>query len=164
MAKRFAGAIHFDQSPDVVFSAQCDPEYVVWKHGHMAAHDVSADVIEDGQHVTITSSRRLPAEIPSAARALVGDSITVEEVHVWTHPDTDGSRHGTVNATFGGAPMEVYGTLELRPDDEGSAIHIVVHAKASVPLIGGKLEQMVGEQFMRALRKEEHIAPEWFAQ
>lgn len=164
MAKRFAGTIHFDQSPDVVFAVQSDPNYIVWKHEHMAAHDVSAEVQEDGSHVTITSSRQLPAEIPHAARKLVGDSITVEETHIWSHPDADGSRHGTVTATFGGAPMEVYGTVELHPRGDGAAIDIVVHAKAGVPLIGGKLEQMVGEQFMRAVRKEQRIYPQWSPQ
>lgn len=164
MAKRFAGEIHFDQAPDVVFAAQSDPHYVVWKHEHMAAFDVSAHVEEDGEHVTITSTRRLPAEIPSAARKFVGDSITVEEVHTWTHPDADGSRHGKVAASFGGAPMEVYGTMELHPDGGGSVIKVVIHAKANVPLIGGKLEHVVGEQFMRAVRKEQQISPQWFSE
>ena len=31
MAKRFAGNIHFDAAPDVVFAAQSDPHYVVWQ-------------------------------------------------------------------------------------------------------------------------------------
>ncbi len=164
MAKRYAGAIHFDAAPDVVFAAQSDPHYVIWKHEHMAAFDVSAGVEEDGEHVIISSSRKLPAEIPAAARKFVGDAITVDEVHTWAHPDVDGARHGTVTATFASAPMEVYGTLELHPDGSGSQLKVVVHAKARVPLVGGKLETVVGEQFMRALRKEQQIAPQWFTQ
>ena len=164
MAKRFAGDIHFDAAPDVVFAAQSDPHYVVWKHEHMAAFDVSADVVEDGSHVTISSSRKLPAEIPSAARKFVGDSIQIDEVHTWRHPEIDGSRHGTVKASFGGAPMEVYGTIELHAKGEGSVIRVVIHAKAHVPIVGGKIEHVVGEQFMRALRKEQQIAPRWFTE
>ena len=164
MAKRFASAIEFEVAPDVVFAAQCDPHYVIWKHEHMAAFDVSANVEEDGSHVIISSSRKLPAEIPAAARRFVGDAITINEVHTWDHPDVDGARHGTVAASFGSAPMEVYGTLELRPGGPGSELEVVVHAKAHVPLVGGKLENVVGEQFMRALRKEQQIAPRWFDQ
>lgn len=162
MAKRFAGDIRFDQAPDVVFAAQSDPEYVVWKHENMAAFDVSAQVAEDGAHVIVRSERKLPAAIPSAARRFVGESITVQEVHTWTHSEPDGTRHGTVTATFGGAPMEVYGTLQLLPVGMGSQLGVVIHAKAHVPLVGGKLEQIVGEQFMRAMRKESQIAPRWF--
>ncbi len=164
MAKRYHGSMHFDVAPDVVFAAQSDPHYVVWKHEHMAAFDVSADVAEDGSGVRISSSRKLPAEIPQAARRFVGDSITIDEVHTWAHPDVDGRRHGTVQASFGGAPMSVDGTLELRPEGTGSVLEVVIHSKANVPLVGGKLEQVVGDQFMRALRKEQEIAPRWFSE
>lgn len=164
MAKRYHGTMHFEVAPDVVFAAQADPRYVAWKHGQMAASDVSAEAQEDGAGVTISSSRRLPAVIPSAARRFVGDSIQVDEVHRWSHAQADGRRHGTVHATFGGAPMSVEGTLELRPEGTGSALEVVIHSRSSVPLVGGKLEQVVGEQFMRALRKEQQIAPRWFAE
>jgi hypothetical protein len=59
--------------------------------------------------------------------------------------------------------MSVDGTLTLRADGQGSALDVVIHSKSSVPLVGGKLEQVVGDQFMRALRKEQEIAPHWFA-
>ena len=164
MAKRFSGDIHFDAAPDVVFAAQSDPHYVVWKHEHMAAFDVSADVEEDGSNVVVSSSRKLPAEIPSAAKRFVGESITIDEVHTWSHAETDGTRTGTVRATFGGAPLEVKGTLELHPDGDGSVMNVVVDVKASVPMVGGKLEGIVGEQFTRAMRKEQEIAPQWFTE
>jgi hypothetical protein len=163
MAKRYHGSMHFDVAPDVVFAAQSDPDYVVWKHEHMAAFDVTADVREDGSGITISSSRKLPAEIPSAARKFVGDAIQIDEVHTWSHAETDGRRHGKVRASFGGAPMSVDGTLELRADGAGSVLDVVIHSKANVPLVGGKLEQVVGDQFMRALRKEQQIAPQWFS-
>ena len=163
MAKRYHGTMHFDVAPDVVFAAQSDQQYVVWKHEHMAAFDVSAEVHESGSDVQIVSQRRLPAEIPAAAKRFVGDSITIREVHTWSHPQIDGSRRGTVTATFGGAPMRVEGTLKLIGTPTSSALDVVIHCKAAVPLIGGRLEQVVGEQFMRALRKEQQIAPKWFS-
>jgi hypothetical protein len=60
--------------------------------------------------------------------------------------------------------MAVDGTLVLRPEGMGAVLDVVIHSRASVPLVGGKLEAIVGEQFMRALRKEQQIAPEWFAE
>ena len=61
--------------------------------------------------------------------------------------------------------MEVYGTIELHPvGAAGSIIKVVIHAKAHVPIVGGKIENIVGEQFMRALRKEQQIAPQWFTE
>ena len=100
MAKRFHAAMHFDQPVDEVFAAQSDPHYVVWKHEHMAAFEVSASTEEVGDHVVVSSSRRLPAEIPPRwPSGSVGESILVEEVHDWV-ADRRGrvaarrSRHG----------------------------------------------------------------------
>ncbi|MCU0302016.1 MAG: DUF2505 domain-containing protein [Candidatus Nanopelagicales bacterium] len=164
MAKRYHGTMHFDVAPDVVFAAQADPSYVAWKHEQMAAFDISANASEDGSGWTISSSRKLPAQLPSAAKRFVGEHIQVDEVHRWGHPEVDGTRRGTVTASFGGAPMAVDGTLVLRPEGMGAVLDVVIHSRASVPLVGGKLEAIVGEQFMRALRKEQQIAPEWFAE
>jgi hypothetical protein len=164
MAKRFHASMHFDLGPDEVFAAQADPHYVIWKHEHMAAFDVSAAMREEGDHVVVSSSRRLPAEIPAMAKRFVGESILIEEVHDWAPPTANGVRHGRVTASFGHAPMSVDGTLLLRPAGSGSDMEVVIHSRAHVPLVGGKLENMVGDQFMRALRVEERIAPRWFEQ
>ncbi len=163
MAKDFTGAIRFPAGPETVFAAQSDPEYVVWKHENMAARDVTVDVTASSARTVISSTRKLPAELPAAAQRFVGDSITITEVHSWGSPDDDGSRAGTVTASFPGAPMSVDGTLALRPEGDGTVLEIAVTARASVPLVGGKLEQLVGEQLMRALAKEEQLAAEWFA-
>lgn len=165
MAKRYHAAMHFDRAPDEVFAAQSDPHYVVWKHEHMAAFDVSASAREQGDRVIVSSSRRLPAELPSLAKRFVGESILVDEVHDWVAaPRTDGTRHGRVTATFGPAPMSVDGTLQLRPDGSRTVLEVVIHCRANVPLVAGKLETIVGDQFMRALRVEERIAPRWYEQ
>ncbi len=163
MPKRFSGEIKFDQPPDVVFAAQVDPEYVTWKHENMAAFDISADGGTEGERTRISSTRKLPAKVPSAAKRFVGESITVSEVHTWDPPAADGSRTGVVEASFGGAPMSVTGTLSLSPDGAGSIIKVDITSSASVPLVSGKLESIVGDQFMRALRKEQEIAPQWFS-
>ncbi len=162
MAKDFNGTMHFRVGPEDLFSAQCDPEYVMWKHENMAAHDVAVDVTRTSASTVVRSSRELPAEVPAVAQKLVGSSIRVVEVHTWGAAQADGTRSGTVEASFPGAPMSVSGTLALRPDGTGAALDVAITCRASVPLVGGKLEQIVGEQFMRALAKEESIAPEWF--
>ncbi len=164
MAKRFSGDIHFDAAPDVVFAAQSDPHYVVWKHEHMAAFDVSADVEEDGTNVVVSSSRKLPAEVPSAAKRFVGESITIDEVHTWSHPETDGTRTGN-------RARDVRGCAPGRQGHPGAGPgrrrfrHEGGRGREGQCADGrGKLEGIVGEQFTRAMRKEQEIAPQWFTE
>lgn len=164
MAKQVSAAMHFDVAPDVVFAAQSDERYVTWKHQNMAAFDVQAEVRHSGKGTVITSSRKLPAVVPAAARRFVGDAIEIREVHKWSNPARDGSRTGTLSAAFPGVPMSVHGTLSLRPEGYGAVLRVAITAKSPVPLVGAKLEEVAGEQFLRAMRKEQEIAPRWFAE
>lgn len=164
MATEFEGSMRFPAKPEVVFAMFADTKYVLWKHENMAAFDILADVSSDGPATVIKSSRRLPAKIPAAARSLVGDSILIEETHKWGPAKADGSRTAEVAATFGSAPMFINGSMHLEPEASGSVVRVRIVAKASVPLLSGKLESVAGEQFLRALNKEEGIAPEWLAQ
>lgn len=163
MATEFDGSMRIPADTTRTFQMLSDPEYVMWKHENMAAFDITATVHEEDEDIVITSSRKLPAQIPAAAKALVGEAIHIHEVTTWGPAATDGSRSGTVSATFGSAPMSVGGTISLRPDGETSLVEIEILAKAGIPLLGGKLETVAGEQFLRALNKEERLAPEWLA-
>lgn len=164
MAKELNATMRFDVAPDVVFAAQSDARYVTWKHQNMASFDVRADVRHSGTGTVISSTRKLPAVVPAAARRFVGDAIEISEVHSWSNPARDGSRTGTIAATFPGVPMTVHGTLSLRPDGYGAVLRVAITAKSPVPLVGSKLEEIAGEQFLRAIRKEQEIAPRWFSE
>lgn len=164
MATEFDGTMRFPTKPDAAFEMMTDPEYVKWKHSRMAAFDVTVEVRQEGDSVVVRTSRKLPAKIPAAAKSLVGDAIQIDEVHKWGPAKANGARVAEVTATFGGAPMFVNGSMHLNPEASGSVVTTRIVAKASVPLIGGKLEAVAGEQFLRALNKEEGIAPEWLAE
>jgi hypothetical protein len=60
--------------------------------------------------------------------------------------------------------MSVSGTMHLEPSGEGSIVKFRIAARAAVPLIGGKLETIAGEHFLKAIKKEQSIAPEWLAE
>jgi hypothetical protein len=59
--------------------------------------------------------------------------------------------------------MEMHGTLRIEPAGSGSVLKVDAAVKASVPLVGGKLEGVVADQFNRAVGAEEKIANEWLA-
>jgi len=102
--------------------------------------------------------RSLPADVPSYARALVGDSVRLTETRVIGPAAADGSREGTVSVSFAGAPVTMEGTLTLHGDEGASAVDVAMSIKASVPFVGGKIEKFCAEQIERALAKEEEVA------
>ena len=111
------------------------------------------ETLLDVQHFGDT--RELPAEVPAFAKALVGDTIRLEETRRYGAPDEDGSRVGTVEVGFGSAPLRLTGTLTLAPTDTGSAVRLDGEVKASVPFIGGKIERITKPPIKR-LKQPQH--------
>ena len=105
---------------------------------------VNVETAADGS-VTITNSRTFPAEVPSYAKSMVGETISVVEVQNWGPADAAGARSGTFTVDFGGAPVKFTGDLSLTGNSPCAAATSGT-VKASIPLVGGKVESLVVEQ------------------
>lgn len=163
MATDFAVSVPIPAGPAQAFAMLTDQGYVVWKQEQMHASDVAASVTVDGDLVTVVSDRKFPADLPAAAKAVVGDSVNVHEVHRWGPARADGSYSGEIEVSFPGAPMWMSGRLALTPTVAGSELQVLVSARCALPFVGGKLEAIAGEQMVRAAAKEEQLAPVWLA-
>lgn len=164
MAKRVSAKVSVPAGPDAAFEQQCTPEYQVWKLEQMFGTEIEVQVTPsaDGGAVII-HTRSMQATLPSVAKKFVGETIRVTETHTWGPAQSDGQRVGTLVAEVKGAPLTVGGELALRTTAEGSAVEVVANIKANVPLVGGKLEELVGDMLVKAVNKESELAAEWLA-
>ena len=96
-------------------------------------------------------------DVPDYARSFIGKTLDVVRVDRWEPPAADGSRDGTVTVEIKGAPIRLNGMLTLRPDDAGCEEVIAGELKASIPLLGGKMERAAEPALMSAIRKEEEV-------
>lgn len=162
-----ATSMSFDQAfpadPATVMAMLRDPEYVRAKAERTGGYDISVDVAdaEDGG-VVITSTRSMPAEVPSYAKSFVGDSLTITEVQMWTPLDASGAARALVTVEFN-APIAYRGTIALSPAADGTAVLNAGDFKASVPFVGGKVERVAAEQTERYLTKEVTVGQEWLS-
>ena len=137
-----------------MFAVLSDPEYVEEKCWATFATEAGVTVEPDGDGVVIRTVRSLPAKVPSYAKSFVGDSIEVDQTETWGWPAADGSRDGTVEATFTGTPLKVKGTLRLEPSDAGTTLVLKGDVKAGIPLVGGKIEGFASDQIIKGLERE----------
>ncbi len=163
MATDFTVTVQIPAGPEQAFAMLTDHGYLVWKQEQMHASDVSASVAVEGDLVTAISDRKFPAELPAAAKAVVGDSVNVHEVHRWGPPQSDGSRSGEIEVAFPGVPLTMSGRITLTPAATGSVLQVLVSARCALPFVGGKLEAIAGEQLQRAGTKETELVPIWLA-
>ena len=128
------------------FAVLSSKEFLTQLAHDTGALDSNVDVSSDSSGaVTIKNVRTFPAEVPSYAKSLVGDTITVTEIQEWGPPTEDGTRVGTFSVDFGGAPAKFGGTLSLTGNDPCTSTTSGT-VKASLPLVGGKVESLIIEQ------------------
>jgi len=159
MATPLSSRLTFAADPAGAFALVTDPGYVEEVAVATGGRDVEVSITptDDGGATTV-SRRALPADVPSYAKALVGETVNLTETRHFGAAASDGSREGTVTVDFGSAPLSVAGTLRLRPEGNRTVVDVDMSVKASVPFVGGKIEKFGAEQIEEFLAKEEQIA------
>lgn len=163
MATRLDITQTFPADAAAVRAAQADPAYIAFRGERTGASAVTSEVATqaDGS-VKITVERVLPADVPSYAKSMIGDTITVNETYVWSAPDANGNATGTMEARFS-APITCNATMVMRADGDATTIVTTGEFKASIPFVGGKIEDLARQQIERYLRKEESLMAEWLS-
>lgn len=153
--------LHFDADPATVFAMLTDEAYLARKAEATGAvrHDVS--VQRDGDRVTVRLLRVMPPEVPDVVRRFVGDTIDLDQTDVWEPAAANGSRTGSIRIGMGGAPVSLAGGMTLVPSAAGSTATIDAKVKASIPLLGGKIEKAVHDAVVQAARVEERVGRAW---
>jgi hypothetical protein len=161
MSKEFTYRQSFGSDPDATFLMLRNPEYIQAKCAATGSLQTTVEVTEapDGS-LAIVSTRVLPADVPSAAKKFVGETISARETQEWSSPAIDGSRTAKVTVEFSG-PLSFSGTLALTPSDGGSEVVTSGTFSASVPFIGGSIESVAADQTARYLAAEERVAAQW---
>ncbi len=75
-------------------------------------------------------------------------------------PEFLGQCFGNFSVTFS-APLTFTGTASITTDEANTVITTEGDLKASIPFMGGKVENLAKEQTQRYLRKEQEFALTW---
>ena len=94
-----------------------------------------------GDAVTLVVSRKLPDGIPGFLQKFLPADGRVTQTDTWAAA-AEGVRSGTWKADTPGSPVKVGGTMRLEPAGSGCTYVVEGEIKASIPLIGGKAEDV----------------------
>lgn len=147
-------------TPEEVYAMLATPEFreAVCEYQGFPRRTVSISPTGDGMTVKVDQYR--PAtEVPSFARKLVGDEINIVQDEQWSsHTDMD------LQVSIPGKPGTMNGTVVLRGHDGGTTETVAVEVKVNIPLIGGKLETLIADMLLRALKAENKVGVRWLAE
>ena len=124
--------------------------------GGSSGDDGTIDVIT----TQVLRSDRLPGVVTQFHR---GDLCICREER-W-EPITNGSATATVTGSILDSPASLTGTAVLEPVDSGGArLMFRATVEVRVPLVGGKLENFIGNQLVDLLIAEQRFTTMWIGQ
>lgn len=156
MAAEYAGTV------DQVHRAFREERYWLERLTRSGADESTLDsmVLDDGGVDVITTqtlrSHRLPGVV---AQFHHGDLHFVRE-ETWT-PISDGQASAIVKGSIPGAPASLTGTAVLTPSEAGARLQFKATVEVRIPLVGGKVENFIGNQLVDLLIAEQHFTTEW---
>lgn len=144
--------------PTAVLAMLTDPAY--WDKVAVATGAISsvATVEADGPATrVVVDQEQKVVGVPSFAKKFVGDSTRAITTQVWN------GKSAVYTVDTPGKPTSMSGTMSVTEQGAASVLTYDLDVKASVPLIGGKLEKLVVELFVDGLGKEQSVGSAWLA-
>lgn len=158
MATKLAHETTYDATLGDVLSMLGDPAFrkEVCEAQSALRYDVA--IAGGDSDWTARVERVMPADdLPSFARSVVGDEITVVQAESWHGADAE------VSIDIPGKPGGGSGTARLTESGGRTVQRIDLAIKISVPFVGGKLEKLVAEVIEKALDKEHAVGVAYLA-
>ncbi len=156
--------IEFAATPDVVFTMVIDEDFQ--RRKCIATGSVGHEVeLESMDPPTMVAARTMPTtSFPSFVASMVGPTVRVEEVYVWSGAASNGSRDANLKVTVGALPVAMAGLVSLRPGGAGTTMTFDCEITARIPLIGDKVEQAAAPAILGAIRYEHETGLAWLGE
>ncbi|TVS78257.1 DUF2505 domain-containing protein [Mycobacterium helveticum] len=108
----------------------------------------------------VVRSHNLPAMVTQLHR---GD-LRIRREETWG-PVTDGAATASIAGQIVDAPVNVWGTAELSPaaPSGGARLDFRITVQVRAPIIGGKVEKIIGTRLAELVAAEQRFTAEWIA-
>jgi hypothetical protein len=156
MASTFSLDHAYTPDPATLLAVLTDVDYIEQKLVALDFGEVAATA--DGDRVTIRRTTEPP--IPGFAKKVLGSRQRVVEHQTW---QAGAAPTGAFEAAAAGTPVTITGTFAIDPDGSGSILRIRGAVDVKVPLVGGKIADLVADQTAKTLEREYAFTQAWIA-
>ena len=155
MSKTIKHRLTYDASLADVSAMLMDPAFreQVCDYQGVLSHDVTVE----GTHVRIEQVQAARG-IPSFAAKFVGDEITIVQEEEWSSPE-----RGDIVVTIPGKPGDMKGTAVLTESGGTTTETVELTIKVGIPLVGGKIEGLIGDLLLKALKAENTVGRDYLS-
>jgi hypothetical protein len=154
---RFQHTSTYDAPAADVFAMLTDP---AWREAVGAAQDVVSSTVTATPEGTgcriVIDQEQNTAGLPAIAKKIAGATTRAVVTEVWASPTA-----GTIEILAPGKPTKAIGTVTLQSDGTTTRHVTDLDVIVKVPLLGGKLEQVMADSIGRGLVIEQTVGAAW---
>ena len=158
-------ATDYDSNVANVYSALCDEGYWLARLADSGADEARLDSIKpgpDGGVEVVTTQVLMSTRLPGLVSQFHRGDLEIQREESWS-PLIDGMANAVVAAKIFGAPVSVTGNAELSGSETAARLTFHADIAVEVPLVGGKLENFLGNQLIALLSSEQRFTIRWIA-
>jgi hypothetical protein len=164
MPRSFDMSTDYAESVETVLRAFGQEQYWLARLADSGADDSTLDSMDvdiDGTVDVITTQVLRADRMPAVVTQFHRGDLRIRREERW-EPSVDGSATATVSGSIVGAPASLTGTAVLEPLGERAArLKFRATVEVKIPLIGGKLENFIGNQLVELLIHEQRFTTLW---
>ncbi|QVT81226.1 hypothetical protein ENKNEFLB_03634 [Nocardioides aquaticus] len=160
MTKRITHDLTYDAPLESVAAMLGDKAFreEVCDAQHVLSHDVTVTSPGSGPKTVTIDQKQSARGLPSFATKIVGDSIHIVQEEDWTS-----SSEAVVTVVIPGKPGDMRGTARLSESGGVTTETVVLDVKVSIPLVGGKIEGLVADMLLKALKVENRVGRDYLS-
>ena len=157
---------------EAVLGAFSEEQYWLARLADSGADDFTLDSIEiggpsgdDGSIDVITTQVLRADRMPAVVTQFHRGDLRIRREERW-EPTSDGSATATVTGSILDSPASLTGTAVLEPVPElgGARLTLRATVEVRIPLVGGKLENFIGNQLVELLIREQRFTTMWIGE
>lgn len=163
MPRSFDMAAEYDGSVEQIYRAFGDESYWLARLAESGADKTTLDALTttaDGGIDIVTTQTLRADRLPGVVTQFHHGDLSFVREETWG-PLTDGRATAIVKGSIPGAPATLGGKAVLRPSDAGARLEFSATVEVRIPLVGGKVENFVGNQLVDLLIAESRFTTAW---
>jgi hypothetical protein len=144
----------FKADTDAVFALMTDADTLIARCKALGEKNISCSVEPNGRKTVVKLTRTVKRDLPKVLAAMFSAENTIKMHEQW---EAIGSTYmGTYTAEVVGQPVSLSAKFKLKATDNGCDYSIDYQCKASIPLVGKKIEEFIISQTAGGLEQEIH--------
>jgi hypothetical protein len=167
MPRSFDLAAEYEGTVEQVHRALCDKRYWLARLADSGADHATLDAmtVGDDGSVAVRTTQVLRADrLPGVVTQFHRGDLSIEREETWC-PVSDGQATAAVTGAIPGAPVGLTGSGLLTPVESGGArLALRATVEVRVPLVGGKIENFIGNGLVELMIAEQRFTTVWITE